>query len=156
MSIKTSLDMKGWDKLYKQLEDLDEWEAEAGYYDDVMHESGLTMADLAWINNNGADLSNGTTIPARPFMDQSFMSIAGSDFGQKELGDVIMNNSSPKTQMDKLAKQMATQISMSIEYGSFEPNSPYTISLKGRDDPLIDSGDMKESPQDKVVKKGGD
>lgn len=157
MSIKTSLDMKGWDEIYKQLQDLDNYEAEAGYYGEDIHDSsGLPMSNLAWIHNEGAELDNGTTIPARPFMDQSFVAIAGSDFGKYEMKEILFYGKTPKSQLENMAKKMANQISISIEYGSFVENSPYTLARKRGDDPLIDTSEMKNTPKDKVVKKGSD
>lgn len=157
MSIKTSLDMKGWDELYKQLQGLDEYEAEAGYYgSDIHDDSNLPMSNLALIHNEGAQLSNGTHIPARPFMDQSFYALCDMDFGSYAIKNILFYNKKPKAELEYVGMVMAKKITNSIAYGDFVPNSPYTISIKGADDPLINTGEMKDNPKHKVVKKGSD
>ena len=154
MSIKVKMDMKGWDKLYSQLDDLAEYEAEAGYYGEDIHgDSGLPMSNLAWIHNEGAELGNGISIPARPFMDQAFYSMSSSISWDDSVKAVLFHDKKTKSELSTVSMWMAEEITNSIKYGDFVGNSKYTISIKGADDPLINTEEMKDTPKRKVVKK---
>jgi len=48
----------------------------------------------------------------------------------------------------------ASDMRNNIKDGDFTPNAPYTVALKGRDEPLVDTGDMLSSIKAIKTKKG--
>lgn len=152
--ISVKFDKKGFEQLYKQLDEMERWEAEAGYYGDEKHPvTDLPMSNLAWIQENGATLNNGSEIPSRPFLKQSVDAMSGSGFGQMELTNIIFKDKSPKKELQGMAKKMEDQISITIVYGDFVANRPSTLVSKSGSDPLIDSTYMLDNPRSKVVRK---
>lgn len=152
--IKVTFDKKGFEALYRQLDNMEKWEAEAGYYGDDIHPpSGLSMAHLADIHEEGRDEQN---IPARPFMTQTAHAIAASNISEEAYRNIIFNGKRTKDELKGMAKKMEDQISITIAYGNFEDNKPSTVAAKGFNAPLIETDHLMHNPKSDVVMKEGD
>ena len=79
-----------------------------------------------------------STIPSRPFMQQSIPKM------RENISKVLVGTKARNldTKLRNLGYTMADAIEKSAWDGSFVENAPYTIEKKGRDQPLIDTGDM--------------
>lgn len=150
--ISVKFDNKGFEELYKQLDEMEEYEVEAGYYgDDIHSKAEMPMSNLAWIHENGTD-----EIPERPFMSQATHAMQGGSVVRDELYNIIFKGASVKKELVGIGKKMENQITLAIEYGSFLPNAKLTVALKGRDEPLIETSEMKDNPKSKVIRKEAD
>lgn len=104
---------------------------------------GVDLVDVAAQNEYGT-----STIPARPFMKQSWDKSADS---RKEVVKNAIAAVEMGKNMDTVLNQVGAYgkslIEMEIINGDFVPNAPLTIKLKGSSRPLIDTGHMRQSVQ---------
>jgi hypothetical protein len=68
VSSKVKCDMKELERFLKRLQQVDRYSVEYGYYPEQSHHSGMSLAEIAEIQEYGDDEMN---IPARPFMQQT-------------------------------------------------------------------------------------
>ena len=120
----------------------------------VIVDSEETLSSIAAVNEYG----DGHKIPSRPFMRQSFQGsnkdkIFSFAMAQgKQLKD-------GKTDAQKILQQMGLKlidiIQNEIREGGFQENAPYTKKMKNSEQPLIDTGQMRQSVSYVITKKGG-
>lgn len=65
---KVKCEMKELNKFLKRLEQVDKYKVEYGYYPEQTHHSGMSLSEIAEIQEYGDDELN---IPPRPFMAQT-------------------------------------------------------------------------------------
>lgn len=103
-----------------------------------------------------AALELGTEIiPPRPFLRRPF------DQKKKELLqrfkreaiEVIAGKKTKKQVLDEISKEFIKDAQKGILAGPWIPNAPSTIAKKGFDQPLIESGEMKDKMAYKLRKK---
>ena len=117
----------------------------AGFFAGVAPESGMPITNIAATNEFGAKRDSGAEIPERPFMRLAGLTMRGDV--RREISEGI----DPATgQVDRqtaarVGETMKRHIQQSIEAVSDPPNAPITARRKGADDPLTDTGNMKEA-----------
>lgn len=111
----------------------------------------VTPKMRGWFYHNfGIQKSNKPiVIPARPFMRSTI------DKNKKLWKDILINllkTDEPEKALDKLGSVMQGDIRETISNNDFTPNAPFTIMKKGRDQPLIDTGEMLRAVDYEVSK----
>lgn len=111
--------------------------------------SDATVLDIAIWNEFGT-----RKMPERSFIRASYDSNR-SDYeskGEKLLEQVIGMTVSPSVLYDTLGLYMVGQTQKYLTNLSSPPNDPFTIKMKGSSNPLIDSGQMRDSIEYEVIK----
>ena len=137
-------------RYFAELKKLTKLEVQVGFQrGEGASEDGTDLVDIAAYNELGT-----STSPARPFMKQSF------ENHEKELqaacnvvNKTISNGGTAQQALDKLGVFCKGLVQQEIVDGGFEPNKPSTIEKKGSDQPLIDTGTMRQSVQYVVRKR---
>lgn len=109
-----------------------------------VYEDGLTIATIAAVNNFG---SADGTIPARPFLAPAIEK--GAPQYQRLAEVMIPKVLSNEMTMTALLEQMGSlaegHVKQEITDLKIPPNAASTISTKGSDNPLIDTGALRQS-----------
>lgn len=132
---------KGFDRIVKQMGELRGVEfglfSNSGTYPD-----GTPVVDVGIYNEFGT-----SRIPARPFMR------VAADQGKKSMqqvvdhtiGLMIDGRVTPKAVDDTVGKQWANVVKSTIKHFDTPPNAPSTVAAKGKNDPLVDTGQMMDA-----------
>ena len=142
--IKTeiTMDTKKWDKLKIQIEDLSSVYTTVGLHKDEKYDNGLDVAFVGALNDFGTD-----RIPSRPWQrgwfDGNIENI--TEKVKKIIGSMLDGNMTVKEGIEELGFYGATELKQSIVTWKIPPNAPLTILKKGFDDPLIDTGQMRDT-----------
>lgn len=156
-------------KLKRDLEYLDNHHVEIGVFGEGdskilmiarVHEFGtqiqVTEAMRGYLHSIGIHLKDETNkinIPERSFMRSGFDSRKRKiqKQGEKLLTDVLTMKTRAKPAMKALGLVISTQIQEYLTSLSSPPNHPATVQNKGSSNPLIDSGQLRESITYKIV-----
>lgn len=134
--------------LRKAMHDLTRYTIEAGW----SPEMGASPESVkkAAINTFGAPAAN---IPARDVMTPLFDGLDGVIRAQHvDALTAIYQGQSPVPTLDRLAEIVEAKLKADIEGFTTPPNAPPTIAHKdGRDDPLVDTGQMRDEAAARVV-----
>ncbi len=133
-----------------ELKKIERLEVQVGYWrGEKTEDDGTDLVDIAAYNELGTP-----TIPARPFMKQSFENHE-SDLQNAcdEVNAAISRGSTAVQALENLGTFGKALVQQEIVDGEFEPNAAATISKKGSERPLIDTGHMRQSVDFKVVKR---
>ena len=117
-------------RFFRELKKLEGLEVQVGFQSDQKYEDGTSIAEVAAHNEFGS-----SDTPERPFMRQSFGS---AEQALQQLGT--------------LAKGLVQD---EIVNGGFAPNAESTIQKKGSEQPLIDTGTMRQSVNFVIKRRGG-
>lgn len=163
LSIKVSLksDDKVWKRMAKNLSRGGQKTATVGWWNSV-HPTGIPVAQVAQLNEEGHENGAGsaypgTITPARPFIRLGFLPKVGKVLPSfTSQAHAVAMGAKTWTQVNhEMGWQLKGILQDVIEAWSTPPNRPATIALKGRNDPLVDSGTMLDTVQTKVIRKGG-
>ena len=101
----------------------------------------IPVAEYAAYNEFGTQ-----RIPARPFLRTSVDMFAEESW-LPELADALKEGVPPETALNRVGLQAQADIRRVIEEWKDPPNAPSTIKRKrsGRDNPLVDSGDLLDA-----------
>lgn len=138
-------------RYFQELKKLAEMEVVVGFQEGQTYEDGTSLAEVAAYNEFGS-----SDTPARPFMKQSFE--RHEDFLRAACGRVnnqLASGESVETALSGLGEAVKGLIQEEIRHGGFAPNAPSTIRKKKSEQPLIDSGLMRQSVHAIVRKAGG-
>lgn len=144
--MSTKLVDRGWQKIYHNMKKLKNTEivvgilgAEARLTDG---KSDATLADIAVYNHFGTK-----HIPARPFLqnavDQNQAEILKRLKGSLKL--ISEGQVSPETQLNRIGAYLVGLVQREITDLRTPPNAPATIRKKKSDNPLIDTGRLRQS-----------
>lgn len=147
----------GWSDLtpegkryFAELEKLAKLEVQVGFQEGESSDDGISLAEIAAYNELGS-----SSIPARPFMRQSFENHGDELQAACDQVNVnLSNGSTAESALHELGVFVKGLVQSEIVDGGFAPNSAYTIAQKGSDTPLIDTGRMRQSVNF-VIKEGG-
>lgn len=106
------------------------------------------LVDIAIWNHYGTRGGGwGGPIPARPYLLQSIRNNRKKyiDALKTSASKLVRGTTDLTTVMNKLGALAADDVKMTITNGSFAPNSPVTIALKGSSKPLMDTGRLRNS-----------
>ena len=141
-------DVNNFPKLKRKLKQLESMEIVAGI---PLEDEDLQS--IAMFNEIGVEEKN---IPARPFLRYSF-DLNKDHWAQMTMEgvwDVLRQDStSPSRIQNRIGEAMQASIKKSIVDWKVPPNSAVTVKLKGFNDPLVDTGHMRDSIMFTVKKK---
>lgn len=159
-SITKKKNSKGLEKLMEHFRKITNTEVDVGYFEDsgTHSESNIPYAALMRIHEDGLG-----DFPARPAIREGAKKIERNlDKGTLA---IVMNNTI--TQVGRLPENskilgeaVAGQMrSIFGDVGLLAPNAPTTIYRKGKDEPLVDTGELRDNlgsktTYDKSVNKG--
>lgn len=144
---KLEKDTSVWNSMKKNLNKGSNKELKVGWFESDVYGSendNLPVAQVAKWNEEGSE-SN----PTRPFIRVGFMAPIKKGMYDGYFIESIQRIAEGKStftqeyrKLGPIAKQDLQEV---IEGWTTPPNSPVTIALKGRDDPLVDTGKMHDS-----------
>lgn len=106
-----------------------------------VYEDGTDAADVAMYNEFGT-----STIPARPFMEQSFERHKQEYIEECErIYTKMVKGGDVSGEIRKFGNKVKRDIVDEIERGEFVPNAPSTVAKKGFNKPLYETGLMEKS-----------
>ncbi len=154
--VSYSLDTSGIKDLKKRVQKLNGRSVDWGFLEGTHQGSGLTYASLASILEYGAVNNNGNTIPPRPAFGDFVNSLQASHKQyelavQKHFGDYVEDKvGSPEKILEVSGEHLTSRHKTRMEFwivgGSQNTsNAPMTVSLKGFNQPFVDSGELVES-----------
>lgn len=112
--------------------------------------AAVDMADIAMFNELGT-----STSPPRPFLRQTV-----DDNKDKintfceQVAKEVAKGGTAEAGLKKMGAFGVSLVQEKIVNGSFTPNAPATIEIKGSDKPLIDTGQMRQSVHYVIRQKG--
>ncbi len=108
------------------------------------------LIDIAMWNEFGTE-----NIPSRPFMRDSVdKHIPAIEHMLKAQEGALLNGASARKVLETVGVFQKDLMQTEIEQGDFVANAEATIKRKGSDKPLIDTGQMKNSVNFWIQKKG--
>lgn len=138
-------------RYFEELKKLAELEVQVGFQEDQTYDDGTSLAEVAAYNELGTSDS-----PARPFMRQSFENHESELKAACEMvNKIIADGGTAEVALNNLGVFCKGLVQSEIVDGGFEPNKPSTIKKKGSEQPLIDTGLMRQQVE-YVIKKAGD
>ena len=119
----------------------------AGYISGVSTSASI---ERAYKNEFGAGTTTdfGKKMPARPFISQSVPIMKYA----VEVEAETLNVNHPDEFLERAGRTMADSIRVSIDTGSFERNSDFTIGQKGHSKVLVDTGEMYKNAKSQIRK----
>lgn len=138
-------------KYFRELKKMADMEIQVGFQGDQKYEDGTSIAQVAAVNEFGA-----SDIPERPFMRQSFENHEGElqaacDAAQR----LVSSGGSAEQALQQIGVVAKGLVQDEIVNGGFAPNAESTIKKKGSEQPLIDTGTMRQSVNFVVKRRGG-
>lgn len=138
-------------KYFRELKKMTDMEIQVGFQGDQKYEDGTSIAQVAAVNEFGA-----SDIPERPFMRQSFENHEGElqaacDAAQR----LVSSGGSAEQALQQIGVVAKGLVQDEIVNGGFAPNAESTIEKKGSEQPLIDTGTMRQSVNFVVKRRGG-
>jgi len=138
------------EELERRMRELERTEGSVGVtVEDGIHEpSGMTYVDLHWLHHAGSSKNN---LPARPVATIVRMSYKDEDILMKSLNKYFSNLD--KKQPMSVEDVFTPFLSGMLDYAKDEvfgntsklaKNSPYTISIKGKDSPMQDTNQLMD------------
>lgn len=160
MSFKLKVDKSGWEKLKKELLKGSQLEVQVGIVEPTYYgpdNDNLSVAQVWQWQEEGVPAQN---IPTRPAIRVGFMAPIKKGSYDKMFAEsmqrIASGNSTFKQEYTRIGVQAKADLKQAVADWDTPRNAPYTIELKGFDNPLIDSGLLYESIDFKVDKKGSD
>jgi len=155
-------------RFMKELRELAGLEVRIGYQtgqkvespsDDGKKDDGkkqVELAEIAMLNEFGTEGKyGGEHIPSRPFMRDSVdKHIPAIEHMLKAQEEAFLGGSTARQVLETVGIFQKDLIQTEIEQGEFVANAEATIKRKGSDKPLIDTGQMKNSVNFWIQKKG--
>ena len=140
-------------KFMQMLKELGEMEVRVGFqHGRATEKDGTDICDIAAWNELGTE-----HIPSRPFIRQSV------DNNQEKINSFLQERvkalakgASAETTLKEIGEFQKRLIQEEIKSGDFVPNSEATIRKKKSSHPLIATGDMRQSVNYVIQKKGNE
>lgn len=160
-TVKLKVDTRQWKMMHRNLSRSGNKAVHVGWWRDI-HVSGNPVAQIAQWNEEGHINSVDSAVPGsysppRPFMRIGFMPQVKSKIipiAIRRIDDVAMGRITWTTFNSMLAFELQNALKQTILSWDSPPNSPYTVKLKGFNDPLINTGNMYDAVKTRVVRYG--
>lgn len=140
---------KGFDAIFKELSKANVTGTKVGLFaEDRSADGQYNMATLGLLQEEG-----GGKIPARDFMKSTAIKHQ-DDMGdrmEQYIGGVIDRKRTMKQALEATGSSYVKYTKDVITKFSEPPNAKYTIKKKGRNDPLVDTGKMRDSIKHKIT-----
>lgn len=160
MSFNLKVDKSGWNKLKKELLKGSDLEVKVGIVEPTYYgpdNDNLSVAQVWDWQESGLPSQN---IPPRPAIRVGFMApIKKGSYDKmfiESMQRIAGGKSTFKQEYTRIGVQAKADLKKAVADWDTPRNAPYTIELKGFDNPLIDSGLLYESIDFKVDKKGSE
>lgn len=160
MSFKLKVDKSGWNKLKKELLKGSNLEVQVGIVEPANYGSdndNLSVAQVWQWQEEGLPAQN---IPTRPAIRVGFMAPIKKGSYDKLFVDsmqrIASGSSTFKQEYIKIGAQAKVDLKKAVADWDTPPNSPFTVSEKGFNDPLRDSDTLYDSVDFKVANRGSD
>lgn len=129
-------------RYFAKLKKLSKMEIRVGFQSATnAYKDGTDLIDVAAFNEFGT-----SDIPARPFMRQSFENHEDKlEAAGRRANNALARGDSVEQVLKRTGVAAKGLIQKEIREGEFVPNKPSTVSKKGSDQPLIDTGHMRQS-----------
>ena len=129
--------------------------AQVGFPSGFSYENGMTVAEVAAINEFGAPAAK---VPARPFMTPTVKNYQKDwvKMVSKDVPKVALGKLTAFDVLDKLGRVAAMNMKEQITNTNYPPNAPSTIARKGFNAPLRDTFYMRDTVQNAVNRTGSD
>ena len=138
-------------KYFRELQKMTEMEVRVGFQGDEKYEDGTSIAEVAAINELGS-----SDIPERPFMRQSFENHESELQAACDAANRLVSSGGSADQaLQQIGVVAKGLVQEEIVNGGFAPNAESTIRKKGSEQPLIDTGTMRQSVNFVVKRRGG-
>lgn len=154
--MKFKKDTSVWQGIRKSLRSIDNKVVQVGFFDTYYgpENDNLPVAQVAQWNEEGEG------IPMRSFIRQGFIETLkkSPEFNEQvfyKIGLVAEGKMNMEQLLSSLGPSLALMMKKEIIDFKTPRNSPLTISLKGKDDPLRDSDTMLNAVDWKLGTKGG-
>ena len=138
-------------RYFQELQKLADLEVQVGFQEGQQYEDGTSLAEVAAYNEFGS-----SDTPERPFMKQSF------ENHEKELqaacdmvNQTLASGGTAEQALDKLGVAVKGLVQEEIVEGGFAPNAESTVKKKGSEQPLIDTGYMRQSVNYVIKRREG-
>lgn len=138
-------------KFKKMLEELGKLEVRVGIQQEESSGNGVDLLDRAIFNELGT-----AHIPSRPFLRNSVdTNVENINAFLQSMKRKMLKGGSAEEVLKQIGTFQKGLIQSEIRNGDFVKNSKMTIQKKGSDTPLIDTGEMRQSINYVIKKKGG-
>lgn len=147
MKYTSKQDLSAFTEFYNEVKELTKFQVRYGYFDDV-HYSGLNMATLAAIHEQGWGNN-----PERNFIYSTQIAFKGDLTKQlKRMYRGIIAKKGFRSYLDELGKKGVKAIKLTIDTGDFTNNkvSQEWANVKGFSEALIHYGDLRAATTYKV------
>lgn len=143
--------MSGQDRIAQALREIAARAAstavEVGFMEEAKYEDGTQVAAVAFSNEFGVPENHQ---PPRPFF-RRMIAQRKSGWGAKLAAQFIGTGGDSMRSLGLLGEDIAADLKISINELVDPALSPTTVTLKGFDKPLIDSGKMRDSVTYRVI-----
>lgn len=137
-------------RYFQELKKLAELEVVVGYQEGQAYDDGASLSEVAAYNEFGS-----SDTPARPFMKQSFEKRERElQAACNQVNISLSNGDTAQHALNVLGVVAKGMVQEEIGSGDFAPNAPSTVRQKKSDQPLIDTGHMRQSVN-YVIRKAG-
>lgn len=138
-------------RYFRELQKLAGLEVQVGFQGDQKYEDGTNIAQVAAYNEFGS-----SDTPERPFMRQSFENHeselqAACDMVNQRLAQ----GGTAEQALQQLGAVAKGLVQEEIVNGGFAANAESTIKKKGSEQPLIDTGTMRQSVNFVIKRRSG-
>ena len=153
--VKIKKNTKQWDKIVKNLSKDNTYSAQIGFWGNT-YPDGIPVAQVAAWNEEGHMTKTGS-VPARPFIRlRTFDRHLKHDIIDRYVyyvNYVALGLLTWKQLHDKLGAEIRDRMKQAIIEFDDPPNKPYTVMLKGFNDPLIETRLMLNSVKNRTIKR---
>lgn len=158
MTIKFKVKKTGnyFDKLVKGIKDLNGESVQIGHFGPEKHsDTDLTYAELMAIHHNPT--ANGLSWPPRPVLDILFAKNLNLDSPAikkiiKKYNKMDPSDATNRMLLDELGEYFREEEKKIFGSSELAPNAPATIAQKGSNNPLIETGELREKTAYKTSK----
>lgn len=152
LKVRLKKDTKAWERMKKRLLTRTPKAVDVGWFSEARYDNGLPVAWIAMLNEYGYMTSGKYKgyHPPRPFFRAFLKQYVNSTVlvGRNIVplvNQVALGKITWAEMHRRLGKQMVEWVKQQILNTNSPPNSPLTISLKGFNDPLINTGRMYDT-----------
>lgn len=146
-----SLDMKPLRQLRNQLTKASKSEVDVGIFSEntARRDDELTNAEVGFKNETGAG------VPTRSFLRMPLMQKLGTQIAENApwVFQPLQEEADVKKTLERVGFQAEAVIREAFDtqgFGKWPDNSPQTVAIKGRNEPLVDTTQLRESISSRV------
>ncbi len=139
---------KGWDKIKRNIKELGKKKYVAiGFFPDQKYPDGTPVAQVGFWNEYGTSKA-----PERPFL-RGWRESEKKEINSKveDIKNAIFTGKNVDSELKEIGEWGKGRVSKYITDLQTPPNAPSTIAKKGKNDPLVDTGRMRDSVEARIL-----